>query len=125
MERGSGGAIINVSSQASQVALQDHLVYCSSKGAVDQATRCMALELGKHQVGCFQTQSDINKESFVFVSQNFNLLLFPNITFLLLQQVKSLTQTLAIAIYDNVAATEWVTYSSIVTASMNHKKICR
>ena len=125
MERGSGGAIINVSSQASQVALQDHLVYCSSKGAVDQATRCMALELGKHQVGCFQTQSDINKESFVFVSQNFNLLLFPNITFLLLQQVKSLTQTLAIAIYYNVAATEWVTYSSIVTASMNHKKICR
>ena len=86
VERGSGGAIINVSSQASQVALQDHLVYCSSKGAVDQATRCMALELGKHQVGCFQTQSDINKESFVYVSQNFNLLLFPNITFLLLQR---------------------------------------
>ena len=115
VERGSGGAIINVSSQASQVALQDHLVYCSSKGAVDQATRCMALELGKHQVGCFQTQSDINKESFVFVSQNFNLLLFPNITFcyckdpftqtasptknefVAKQQVKLLTETLATA----------------------------
>ena len=70
MERGSGGAIVNVSSQASQVALQDHLVYCSSKGAVDQATRCMALELGKHQVRCLQTLSHIDKESFVFLSKN-------------------------------------------------------
>ena len=50
VERGNGGAIVNVSSQASKVGLRDHLVYCSSKGAVDQATRVMALELGKHQV---------------------------------------------------------------------------
>ena len=30
MERGEGGAIVNVSSQASQAALKDHLVYCKS-----------------------------------------------------------------------------------------------
>ncbi len=51
VERGNGGAIVNVSSQASQAALRGHLIYCASKGAVDQATRVMALELGKHQVG--------------------------------------------------------------------------
>lgn len=44
-ERG-GGAIVNVSSQASMVALADHAAYCASKGALDQLTRVMALELG-------------------------------------------------------------------------------
>lgn len=44
------GAIVNVSSQASQVALTDHTSYCVSKGAVDQLTRMMALELGPHNV---------------------------------------------------------------------------
>ena len=28
MERGEGGAIVNVSSQASQCALKEHAVYC-------------------------------------------------------------------------------------------------
>ena len=53
VERGNGGAIVNVSSQASKVALWNHLTYCSSKGAVDQATRVMALELGKHQASTY------------------------------------------------------------------------
>ncbi|HEY3330356.1 MAG TPA: glucose 1-dehydrogenase [Capsulimonadaceae bacterium] len=44
------GAIVNVSSQASQVALVDHTAYCASKGALDQLTRVMALELGPHGV---------------------------------------------------------------------------
>ena len=48
--RGRGGAIVNVSSQASQVALADHAAYCASKGALDQLTRVMALELGPHQI---------------------------------------------------------------------------
>jgi len=48
--RGEGGAIVNVSSQASQIALKDHTTYCASKGAVDQLTRVMALELGPHQI---------------------------------------------------------------------------
>ena len=54
VEKGNGGAIVNVSSQASKAALENHLVYGAAKGAVDQATRVMALELGKHQVNLFQ-----------------------------------------------------------------------
>lgn len=50
IERGQGGAIVNVSSQASQVALTDHAAYCASKGALDQLTRVMALELGPHGI---------------------------------------------------------------------------
>ncbi|RXM37421.1 L-xylulose reductase [Acipenser ruthenus] len=48
--RGSGGSIVNVSSQASQCALQDHAVYCATKGALDMLTKVMALELGPHKV---------------------------------------------------------------------------
>jgi len=48
--RGRGGAIVNLSSQASQVALAEHAAYCASKGALDQLTRVMALELGPHQI---------------------------------------------------------------------------
>lgn len=48
--RGNGGAIVNVSSQSSMRALRDHTAYCTSKGALDQLTRVMALELGEHQI---------------------------------------------------------------------------
>ncbi|MBN3313482.1 DCXR reductase, partial [Atractosteus spatula] len=47
---GSGGSIVNVSSQASQRALRDHAVYCATKGALDMLTKVMALELGPHQI---------------------------------------------------------------------------
>ena len=50
IERGHGGAIVNVSSQASMVGLADHAAYCASKGALDQLTRVMALELGPHNI---------------------------------------------------------------------------
>ncbi len=50
IDRGGGGAIVNVSSQASMVALTDHAAYCASKGALDQLTRVMALELGPHNI---------------------------------------------------------------------------
>ena len=33
------GSIVNLSSQASEAALKDHVVYCSSKGAVQMMTR--------------------------------------------------------------------------------------
>ena len=49
-EAGIAGSIVNVSSQAGMVALGTHLAYCASKGALDQATRCMALELGPKNV---------------------------------------------------------------------------
>ncbi len=38
------GKIINMSSQASVVGIQDHAVYCASKGGVNQLTRVLALE---------------------------------------------------------------------------------
>ncbi|WP_231933261.1 glucose 1-dehydrogenase [Botrimarina mediterranea] len=50
VERGAGGSIVNVSSQASLVAIADHAAYCASKGALDQLTRVMALELGPHRI---------------------------------------------------------------------------
>src|SRR5918911_4452924 len=50
IQRGHGGAIVNVSSQASMVGLADHAAYCASKGALDQLTRVMALELGPHRI---------------------------------------------------------------------------
>ena len=43
MEEGYG-RIINMSSQASVVAIRNHAVYCTSKGGVNQLTRVLALE---------------------------------------------------------------------------------
>ncbi|XP_029416933.1 L-xylulose reductase isoform X2 [Nannospalax galili] len=48
--RGVPGAIVNVSSQASQRALTNHSVYCSTKSALDMLTKMMALELGPHKI---------------------------------------------------------------------------
>ena len=50
VERGSGGAVVNVSSIASKIAIQDFVIYCGTKGAVDQITKVMAYELGSHKV---------------------------------------------------------------------------
>jgi L-xylulose reductase len=50
LDRGGSGSIVNISSQATMRAVKDHTVYCASKGALDQLTRVMALELGPHQV---------------------------------------------------------------------------
>ncbi|MFE7423448.1 SDR family oxidoreductase [Rhodococcus sp. NPDC057529] len=47
---GQGGSIVNVSSQASLVALPGHISYGSSKAALDNITRVSALELGKHNI---------------------------------------------------------------------------
>jgi len=55
IERGEGGSIVNISSIAQTIAMQNHTAYCSSKGAVESLTRVMALELGQHQVIRFDT----------------------------------------------------------------------
>jgi L-xylulose reductase len=47
---GKGGSIVNVSSQASLVALDGHISYGSSKAALDNITRVSALELGKYNI---------------------------------------------------------------------------
>jgi L-xylulose reductase len=48
--RGVGGSIVNVSSQASLVALSGHISYGSSKAALDNITRVAALGLGTHNI---------------------------------------------------------------------------
>jgi len=50
LARGHKGAIVNVSSIASWVGLEDHASYCASKGALDGLTRVMALELGRQGI---------------------------------------------------------------------------
>ena len=50
IERKVAGAIVNVSSQASLVALPGHTAYCASKAALDSLTRTMAQELGPHGI---------------------------------------------------------------------------
>ena len=44
------GRIIAMSSQASEVGIRDHAVYCASKGAVNQVVRVLALEWGSRGV---------------------------------------------------------------------------
>jgi len=46
LERGLGGKIINLASQAATVALADHVAYCASKSGVVGMTRVLALEWG-------------------------------------------------------------------------------
>lgn len=48
--RGTGGSIVNVSSQASKAALLDHTIYSVTKAAVDQLTAMMGVELGPNQI---------------------------------------------------------------------------
>lgn len=50
IERKANGVIVNVSSQSSMRAVPLHTAYCASKGALDQLTRMMALELGPHGI---------------------------------------------------------------------------
>ena len=47
---GRGGAIVNVSSQASLVGMRGHISYGSSKAALDNITRVSALELGRYNI---------------------------------------------------------------------------
>ena len=47
---GVRGSIVNVSSQASLVALDAHLCYSASKAAMDAVTRALCLEFGPHGI---------------------------------------------------------------------------
>jgi NAD(P)-dependent dehydrogenase (short-subunit alcohol dehydrogenase family) len=50
VERGVAGAIVNVGSQAGQVAIEDRVSYSSSKAAVAQLTKNLALEWAPHGI---------------------------------------------------------------------------
>ncbi|WP_225775064.1 SDR family oxidoreductase [Pseudomonas sp. Marseille-Q5115] len=47
---GIAGSIVNVSSQASMVGLDDHLSYCASKAAMDAMTRVQCGEWGQYGI---------------------------------------------------------------------------
>ena len=44
------GRIVNMSSQAGQVALKGEAIYCMTKAAIDHLTRCLAYEWAPHNV---------------------------------------------------------------------------
>jgi len=48
--RRKGGSIVNISSQTAMIAIEKHATYCASKGALDQLTKVMALELAPYQI---------------------------------------------------------------------------
>ncbi len=50
MIRQKRGCIINMSSQAGFVALPTESVYCASKAAIAQLTKCLAVEWGKYNI---------------------------------------------------------------------------
>lgn len=50
IDAGVRGSIVNLSSQASLVALDDHLAYCASKAALDAMTRVQCAEWGRHGI---------------------------------------------------------------------------
>lgn len=50
IDRGVKGAIVNVSSLASEIGIPDHTAYSASKGAMDAMTRVWAKELGAHGI---------------------------------------------------------------------------
>lgn len=45
-----GGAIVNLSSISAHIAQPDRWTYNAAKGAVNQLTRCMALDLARHNI---------------------------------------------------------------------------
>jgi 2-deoxy-D-gluconate 3-dehydrogenase len=68
------GVIINISSQAGKVALPYRAAYCSSKGAVDQLTRVLALEWAKYNI-------KVNAVAPTFVETPFTKIMFKDLKF--------------------------------------------
>jgi NAD(P)-dependent dehydrogenase (short-subunit alcohol dehydrogenase family) len=50
VERGGGGAIVNVSSRAGKMGMPDHGAYCASKFGVIGLTQVLAIELAPHNI---------------------------------------------------------------------------
>ncbi len=50
IDQGTGGQIVNVSSMFGSVGVQGRAPYNASKGGVDNLTRCLAVELGEHDI---------------------------------------------------------------------------
>lgn len=50
VERGGGGAIVNVSSRAGKMGMANHGAYCASKFGVNGLTQVLAIELASHNI---------------------------------------------------------------------------
>ena len=50
MEKAGGGAVVNISSISAHIAQKDRWTYNMSKGAVDQLTKCAALDLSDRNI---------------------------------------------------------------------------
>jgi L-xylulose reductase len=50
-ERGTGGAIVNISSIAAMRVVPNHTCYCTAKAALDMLAMTLAYELGPKKVG--------------------------------------------------------------------------
>jgi L-rhamnose 1-dehydrogenase len=68
VERGIKGRIINISSISSIIGGEEQAHYCSSKGAINQLTKSMAISLGPHGITCNAVlpgtvETDINRDA--------------------------------------------------------------
>lgn len=50
MKEAGGGAIVNISSVSAHIAQKDRWTYNASKGAVNQLTKCQALDMAPHNI---------------------------------------------------------------------------
>jgi 2-deoxy-D-gluconate 3-dehydrogenase len=50
MVKQGGGKIVNISSQAGLVGLEDHAAYCATKGGLILLTKVLAIEWGKYKI---------------------------------------------------------------------------
>lgn len=50
VERGGGGAIVNVSSRAGKVGIVNYAPYCASKFGINGLTQSLAIEFGPHNI---------------------------------------------------------------------------
>jgi NAD(P)-dependent dehydrogenase (short-subunit alcohol dehydrogenase family) len=50
MREHGGGRIVNITSIGASFGLMNRAAYCATKGAVEQLTRCLALEWGRHGI---------------------------------------------------------------------------
>jgi NAD(P)-dependent dehydrogenase (short-subunit alcohol dehydrogenase family) len=50
MKKAGGGAVVNISSISAHIAQKDRWTYNTSKGAVDQLTKCQALDLSPYNI---------------------------------------------------------------------------
>ncbi len=50
IEKGIGGSIVNIGSQAGVIALDRHVAYCAAKGGIIAMTKVLALEWGKYGI---------------------------------------------------------------------------